>query len=773
MKINMPITNNEVVMKPNTILVTRTDLKGMITFANDAFVEISGYTRDELVGSSHNIVRHPEMPAAAFDDMWRTLKQNRPWQGMVKNRTKSGDFYWVNANAMPLFENNAVKGYLSVRLTPSRAEIDAANQLYRKVNAKEATLNPTGLAAIHKFVSEISLGKKMAFAGALLMLPNLMLLRELLESESYLLISALAVTTFAAFGIMAHVTQSTRHFFTSAIHELFRLSVNEFSPPLNLTRNDQFGDLFRGIYVAGVKLGDDIAQAKQTNSNSLRIIQGLKYAECSILITNANSDIIFVNQAAEQLFLRAQKDIQTVIPNFDVQKLLGAQIDIFHNVPALQKTALAALNDSKTSQFDLAGHTMQLTVKPVFEINGDRIGYVAEWLDRTTEVKIEGEIEHLVSAIKQGDLGKRIDLKDKNGFMKSLSTNINDLTDVIENVFNDINYIIEKLAEGDLTNNIHSDYEGIYAQCKDNMNDAISKISEFILQIREAADFVNTSSQEMASGNNNLSNRVEQQAASLEETAASMQELSSTVISNAENTKTATVVVKSAAEVAEKGGEVVKSAIAAMQAINESSNRIAEIIGVIDEIAFQTNLLALNASVEAARAGEQGLGFSVVATEVRNLAQRSATAAKQSNELIQNSVQEVRSGTAFVNETGAALMEIVDSIIHVGTIVGHITAASNEQSAGISQVNQAVSQMDDITQQNAALAEEAAAGSMAMSEQSAKMTHLLNFFKVNGKSPAAYSAQATLATSKPAANKQSAAKSKVAVNANFDEWEEF
>jgi methyl-accepting chemotaxis protein len=766
MKINMPITNNEVVMKPNTILVTRTDLKGIITFANDAFVEISGFTREELVGSSHNIVRHPEMPAAAFEDMWRTLKQNRPWQGMVKNRTKTGDYYWVNANAMPLFENNAVKGYLSVRLTPSRAEIDAANQLYRKINAKEATLHPTGLAAVHKRLAEISLGKKMAIAAALLLIPNALLFRELVTTENYPLIGTFALTTLLAFWIMSSAIRTTRNFFSSAVYELYRLSVNEFSPPLNLTRNDQFGDLFRGIYVAGVKLGDDIAQGKQENSNSLRIIQGLKYAECSILITNANSEIIFVNQAAEQLFLRAQQNIQTIIPEFNVQKLLGSPISIFHNIPALQKTELDNLQHSKTSQFDLAGHTMQLTVKPVFEKDGERIGYVAEWLDRTIEVKVELEIEHLVSAIKEGDLSKRIDLSDKNGFMKSLSVNINDLTDVIENVFNDINHIIGKLAEGDLTNSIHSEYQGVYAQCKDNMNDAILKISEFILQIREAADFVNTSSQEMASGNNNLSNRVEQQA-------ASMQELSSTVISNAENTKNATVVVKSAAQLAEKGGEVVKSAISAMQAINESSNRIAEIIGVIDEIAFQTNLLALNASVEAARAGEQGRGFSVVATEVRNLAQRSATAAKQSNELIQNSVQEVRSGTAFVNETGAALMEIVDSIIHVGTIVGHITAASNEQSAGINQVNQAVSQMDDITQQNAALAEQAAAGSMAMSEQSAKMTHLLNFFKVNGKSPAVYSAKATLATSKPAANKQSVAKSKVVANGNFEDWEEF
>jgi methyl-accepting chemotaxis protein len=248
------------------------------------------------------------------------------------------------------------------------------------------------------------------------------------------------------------------------------------------------------------------------------------------------------------------------------------------------------------------------------------------------------------------------------------------------------------------------------------------------------------------------------------------------VKSNSDNTIQATKVVQTATQLAEKGGEVVRSAIAAMQEINESSNKIAEIIGVIDEIAFQTNLLALNASVEAARAGEQGRGFSVVATEVRNLAQRSATAAAQSSELIQNSVQKVRSGTAFVNETGAALMEIVDSIAKVGDIVGHITASSSEQSQGISQVNQAIAQMDDITQQNAALAEEAAAGSMAMSDQSAQMTKLLGFFTVDKKSGSARN-KTVAATSKPsvsASKPKPIAKSVPSSTSNMsDDWEEF
>jgi methyl-accepting chemotaxis protein len=369
-------------------------------------------------------------------------------------------------------------------------------------------------------------------------------------------------------------------------------------------------------------------------------------------------------------------------------------------------------------------------------------------------------------------LSARIQLENKEGFMKSLSVNINELTDVIENVFRDINTLIEQMANGDLTNSIHADYQGIYAQCRDNINDAIAKISQFIVEIRETADFVNDSSQEMASGNNNLSHRVEQQAASLEETAASMHELSSTVKSNADNTNEAAKVVQSATQLAAKGGDVVKSAISAMQEINESSNKIAEIISVIDEIAFQTNLLALNASVEAARAGEQGRGFSVVATEVRNLAQRSANAAQQSSDLIQNSVQKVRAGTAYVNETGAALMEIVDSILQVGEIVSHITASSNEQSAGIGQVNQAIAQMDDITQQNAALAEEAAASSMAMSDQSAKMTQLLSFFKVNGKAPPPKAMPIQQSSSKLVEKAKVAAPS-VASPALSDEWEEF
>lgn len=782
MKINMPVTNNEVVLKKGTILVSRTDLMGRITYVNDAFVEISGFTREELMGQEHNIVRHPDMPAAAYQDLWDTLKKLRPWQGLVKNRCKNGDHYWVEANAMPLFKDGKVYEYLSVRHPPKRDLIPATDLLYKKISAGEVKIKPSGLAVLSKSISEIAIKKKNAFVVCAFLLPIFFLMYRLFLSQEYALLAGVALLAVTASAVSINMTRIITETLETAITICYRLSSGGFGNKVDLKREDQLGDFLRGLYCMEVKLGVDLADYKQGLAESKRITQALDNVQSGVMVANKNLEIIYVNASVMKLFKAAESDIRKELPSFSADKLMGSNIDLYHKVPAFQRGLLENLQEACKSELVIAGRYMNVIASPVNGEAGERIGYVAEWQDRTHEVLIEQEIDQLVQGVKAGDLSARIKLTDKQGFTKALSSGINELTDVIESVFGDVNRVMESMAEGDLTTSITNEYRGVYAECKNNINNTLAKLSEFIIQIRDAADFIDSSSQEMASGNNNLSHRAEQQAASLEETAASMEELASTVKNNAQNTVQATEVVNIASQLAQKGGGVVKSAIAAMQEINESSNKIAEIIGVIDEIAFQTNLLALNASVEAARAGEQGRGFSVVATEVRNLAQRSATAAQQSNELIQNSVQKVRAGTAFVNETGAALTEIVESVAKVGDIVSHIASASSEQSAGIEQVNQAVSQMDDITQQNAALAEQAAAGSIAMSEQSTNMTQLLSFFRVGSKGGAATPKSAgrskapaapvrpTVTAKKPVAPVISSSKPQ---SNSSDEWEEF
>ncbi|WP_292935188.1 methyl-accepting chemotaxis protein [Noviherbaspirillum sp.] len=292
--------------------------------------------------------------------------------------------------------------------------------------------------------------------------------------------------------------------------------------------------------------------------------------------------------------------------------------------------------------------------------------------------------------------------------------------------------VAQTVASGDLTSQIEvksTDETGRLMQALKDMNASLASV---VSDVRAGTDIIATASSQIAAGNQDLSARTEQQAGSLEETASSMEELTSTVRQNADNARQANQLAVSASDVARKGGAVVAQVVDTMGLINTSSRKIVDIIGVIDGIAFQTNILALNAAVEAARAGEQGRGFAVVAAEVRSLAQRSAAAAREIKSLIDDSVQNVNAGAKLVDDAGTTMREIVDSIRRVTDIMGEIMAASQEQTAGIEQINQAITQMDQATQQNASLVEEAAAASEAMESQAGKLAHAVSIFKLSG-----------------------------------------
>jgi methyl-accepting chemotaxis protein-1 (serine sensor receptor) len=342
------------------------------------------------------------------------------------------------------------------------------------------------------------------------------------------------------------------------------------------------------------------------------------------------------------------------------------------------------------------------------------------------------------------------------------------------------------VADGDLTQSIDvksNDETGRLMRALKEMNDGLVKI---VGQVRGGTDTIATASGEIAAGNLDLSSRTEQQAGALEETASSMEELTSTVRQNADNARQANALAVSASEVAGKGGAVVAQVVDTMRAIDASSTKIADIIGVIDGIAFQTNILALNAAVEAARAGEQGRGFAVVASEVRNLAQRSAAAAKEIKALIDDSVQTVNHGSELVEQAGATMADIVHSVSRVTDIMAEITAASQEQTAGIEQVNSAITQMDQTTQQNAALVEEASAAAQALQEEASRLAQAVGTFRLNEQPASRVAAKAArakvpgkaLAVARPASarpagparQQPSAAKASVAA---ADDWEEF
>ncbi|WP_285448026.1 methyl-accepting chemotaxis protein [Xanthomonas sp. LMC-A-07] len=365
-------------------------------------------------------------------------------------------------------------------------------------------------------------------------------------------------------------------------------------------------------------------------------------------------------------------------------------------------------------------------------------GEKAVFSDTMSQVKLNlsamnHEIKHLAQAAANGDFSARGDAERFQFDFRVMVESLNHLMSTADGNLQSLSSLLQSIAAGDLTARMSGEFRGVFAQMRDDANATAIQLAQIVGNIQQSAVSINAAASEIAAGNQDLSQRTEQQAANLEETAASMEELTSTVKQNAESARQANQLAIGAARVASQGGEVVGKVVETMTGIEASSKKIADIISVIDGIAFQTNILALNAAVEAARAGEQGRGFAVVASEVRTLAQRSSGAAKEIKDLIDDSVQRVAEGSALVHTAGKTMGDVVASVQRVTDIMGEISAASQEQSAGIEQVNQTITHMDETTQQNAALVEEATAAARSMEEQAEQLTDAVAIFKIDAR----------------------------------------
>ncbi|PPU70980.1 methyl-accepting chemotaxis protein [Xanthomonas melonis] len=527
---------------------------------------------------------------------------------------------------------------------------------------------------------------------------------------------------------------------------------------INVQGQDEVGELMRSMQRMQRDLKERIERDRTIADENLRIRTALDKSSTGTFITDPERVIIYANDAFMKIVAQYESSIRLASPEFDASKVIGQHIGYLGLSETTVRKAIAALErDGVTSFEERFGEVvLAQTVTGIKNEHGETTGEVCEWRDRTIEVQVEEEVARIVRAAASGDMSGRVETDGKQGFFLQLAQQLNGLLDANAASIEQISSLLSALSRGDLTVRMHGQFSGVFAQMRDDANATAAQLADIVGRIKSSSTAINAAAGEIASGNTDLSHRTEQQAANLEETAASMEELTSTVKQNAESARQANQLAIGATGVASQGGEVVSQVVTTMSGIEASSKKIADIISVIDGIAFQTNILALNAAVEAARAGEQGRGFAVVASEVRTLAQRSAGAAKEIKGLIDDSVHKVAEGSALVRKAGATMADIVASVQRVTDIMGEISAASQEQSAGIEQVNQTIAQMDETTQQNAALVEEATAAARSMEEQAGHLAEAVSVFKLEEAAAAPASAQLRPVGSRPVAVKTAA-----------------
>ncbi|MEM8949872.1 MAG: nitrate- and nitrite sensing domain-containing protein [Pseudomonadota bacterium] len=524
----------------------------------------------------------------------------------------------------------------------------------------------------------------------------------------------MGIVVICAFGW--YLGKDVVHAIQDIVAAISKLAAGEKAEIKGGNRKDELGRLCRSLETV-----------YQKGLEAARLRSALDSCSTSILVTNGRADIIYVNPTMQELLAGQMQHLGLS----DIKQLMGTNIEAL----GLSK---AEVVDSKTGgqaareiEAALGDRRLRYVANSIANQSGTYLGTVLECSDLTEDLTIQEEIDSVIQAARQGDFKKTVNCSGVDGVQAKLADGLNQLNGVVGRAVDELAVMLKAMANGDLSKRIDTDYQGRLGDLKDDANGTADRLADIVRQIQEAAGEVGNAASEISAGTEDLSRRTEQAAANIEETAASTEEVAATVRQNAENARTASDVASKADSTAQTGGDVVKQAVTAMAGIEDSAQRITEIIGVIDEIAFQTNLLALNASVEAARAGEAGKGFAVVAQEVRQLAQRSAQAASDIKSLIQDSNGQVKSGVALVGQAGEALSEIVDSVGKVASIVKDISTASQEQALGVQEINNSITSMDEMTQQNSALVEESTAASRALGDQAGRLTQLMDFFKID------------------------------------------
>ncbi|RFC37821.1 MAG: Methyl-accepting chemotaxis protein [Candidatus Nitrotoga sp. SPKER] len=557
--------------------------------------------------------------------------------------------------------------------------------------------------------------------------------KEATENYNFARNLMLALATIAlglAAGIAYWVTRSITNPLNEAVSVSNQLAKGELNVKVNVNSKDETGQLLAAMQIMADNIRSNVEEAAKIANENLRIKIALDSVSTNVMIADNDRNIIYANAAVVSMLSNAEADMRKVLPNFSAARLIGSNIDQFHKNPSHQKHLLATFNSNHKAQITVGARIFALSANPVLNKNGERLGSVVEWNDRTLEVAIENEIGSIVEGAVNGNFTLRVLEEGKTGFFAKISTDVNQLMATSEEGLNDVLRVLAALAQGDLTKTIEKEYGGTFGELKVASNEVVEKLSHIVTDVISSTDALLQASEQVSATSQSLSQAASEQAASVEETSASIEQMSASISQNTENAKVTDGMASKAAKEATEGGEAVGQTVSAMK-------EIAKKISIIDDIAYQTNLLALNAAIEAARAGEHGKGFAVVAAEVRKLAERSQVAAQEIGELASSSV-------GMAEKAGNLLDEMVPSISKTSDLVQEISAASEEQSSGVHQINNAMGQLNQMTQQNASASEELAATAEEMNGQADQLQGIMGFFTVKSNTSGSQQRQAAV-----------------------------
>ncbi|MDD1627742.1 MAG: MCP four helix bundle domain-containing protein [Methylococcaceae bacterium] len=771
-------------------------------------------------------MRHPDVPAEFFEDLWKSLKAGRPWTGVVKNRCKNGDYYWLLNNVAPFYENDQLIGYMSVRLKASPEQIEAASDAYRlfregkagnlkiqdgkvvkstllgKLNLfKNFTIKSRltfligllsllmmviggmglrgmsktneGLRSVYKNrtvtmglmfnISELQRENLMLIASALVnpnpeviqqnateldqniaeitklwdaytatyLTPDEKFLadnftenstrfvrkglkpamealrandialsdkirkedisplykranesiRELMQlqmdvaKEVYeaaqsrydntrniaigLILMGIALALWQGFTLIRAIVRPL----DNAIRHFGKIAQGHYDNCIDIESHDELGKVMAALKAMQIKNGFDCAEIKRIADEHRRIKVALDNVSTGVMIADNARNIIYANKSVIEILGKAEDDIRIQLPNFSVANLVGTNIDNFHKIPAHQAQMLSTLNTAHTASIEIGGRPIVLTVSPVINDEGQRLGTVAECTDHTSEKLTENEFDTILQAAIMGDFSKRIEIEHKEGFFKLLGKELNALLETTESGLNDVQRLLNALSHCDLTVKISNDYSGSFERVKDDANITVEKLKESINQIKAAVESISSGHKEMASDKSDLSDQTCEQA---------------------------TQIAMNASAIADKGVEVVNQVALNMDEIHDYSRKIADIIPVIDDIVLQTKMLAHTLAIETARAGEQAGGFAAVSVEMRNLMQRVVATGEEIKNLMDDSLNIVCDGKKLVTQAGSTVEEIVHSLHDITAMMSEISNVSAAQIACIKQIDQAI-----------------------------------------------------------------------------------